>query len=78
VIKKLYEKAYGHGEVGAKLGGIPPPYEWDKPYRLLSLDELRELAKERQLASPLGATVKTKDELLAMLATDDYEKSDFK
>jgi hypothetical protein len=73
VIKTLYEKAYGRGGGAHGVHGIPPPYEWDKPYRLKSVEELRELSKSRGLASPLGASVKSKDELLSLLATADYD-----
>ena len=54
----------------------PPDLEWDKPYRALSIDEIRSLAIKRGVSSPLGAASSNKKQLVAALAHADYAAHD--
>jgi len=56
--------------------GLPPDHEWAKPYQNLPVEELRAMAVRRKIASPLGASSATKNDLVRKLAHGDFTEYD--
>jgi len=57
----------------AEKDSLPPPYEWDSPYRNHPLGQLRKEAVQRGVASTLGAASATKSTLVSTLAWADHK-----
>ena len=69
IIEKLFHVAHEKHE-------MPPDYAWDRPYRALSVADLKDLCVERGLMSALGAAASSKKDLIIALAFADHAAFD--